>query len=83
MKRPSDAEVENLLDEDAESGGVGYTEIVKELYRARSAEREQLKRNARLLKTVLKLWYCAHDEGSFCGCRKMADATLRSEGVVL
>ena len=80
MKRPSDAEVKAWVDNEEQTA---WTEHISELWRARRAESDQLKRNARLLKALLKLWYCSHGEGAFCTCRKMARVALRLEGVVL
>lgn len=68
----SDAAFQRLLDEDAASGGCGWSEIVGETWRARAEEKRLEKLSAETAKALLQLWHCAHGEGVACRCRKSA-----------
>lgn len=49
MARMTDRQLEKLIDDDTENGGTGYTEIMRELWRARSSEARLMEATKRLL----------------------------------
>lgn len=73
-ERLTDKQVNALVSDEDMSG---WTELIRELWRARRSEKSLLTTNERLLAALKSLVHCSHPEGSFCAHYKRAHAAIR------